>query len=174
MKLQLWQGRGGKGSWEGKGSCFLWWVVWDCRDSPTSSTLSITDNTEWTDHTSWNYLKSISLSQVIAAEGEQKVGKNFSRFSFIFKKIFGLQASRALRAASDVITESSAALQLRYLQVAFSREKEGRTCCVFLSIFEVPTDKFEKVLTSYILRFLNGSISFSNIIHSFELNNTIK
>ena len=36
--------------------------------------------------------------QVIAAEGEQK-------------------ASRALREASDVITESAAALQLRYLQV---------------------------------------------------------
>ena len=35
---------------------------------------------------------------MIAAEGEQK-------------------ASRALRAASDVITESAAALQLRYLQV---------------------------------------------------------
>ena len=39
--------------------------------------------------------------QVIAAEGEQK-------------------ASRALREASEVITESSAALQLRYLQVRSS------------------------------------------------------
>ena len=38
------------------------------------------------------------MFQVIAAEGEQK-------------------ASRALREASDVITESAAALQLRYLQV---------------------------------------------------------
>ena len=32
--------------------------------------------------------------------------------------IFSLQASRALREASDVITESAAALQLRYLQVS--------------------------------------------------------
>ena len=38
------------------------------------------------------------MLQVIAAEGEQK-------------------ASRALKAASEVIAESSAALQLRYLQV---------------------------------------------------------
>ena len=40
----------------------------------------------------------LSLLQVIAAEGEQK-------------------ASRALKDASDVMSESSAALQLRYLQV---------------------------------------------------------
>ena len=42
---------------------------------------------------------STSTVQVIAAEGEQK-------------------ASRALRQASDVITESAAALQLRYLQAS--------------------------------------------------------
>ena len=41
------------------------------------------------------------MLQVIAAEGEQK-------------------ASRALKAASEVIAESSAALQLRYLQVGHS------------------------------------------------------
>ena len=45
------------------------------------------------------YIKSIFLSKVIAAEGEQK-------------------ASRALREASDVIAKSSSALQLRYLQVS--------------------------------------------------------
>ncbi len=44
----------------------------------------------------------ISRVQVIAAEGEQK-------------------ASRALRDASEVIAESSAALQLRYLQVSGRR-----------------------------------------------------
>ena len=38
------------------------------------------------------------MSQVIAAQGEQK-------------------ASQALKEASDVMSESSAALQLRYLQV---------------------------------------------------------
>ena len=42
--------------------------------------------------------KYMAVLQVIAAEGEQK-------------------ASRALKAASEVIAESSAALQLRYLQV---------------------------------------------------------
>lgn len=47
-----------------------------------------------------NELLSILNCQVIAAEGEQK-------------------ASRALREASDVIVESAAALQLRYLQVYF-------------------------------------------------------
>ena len=40
----------------------------------------------------------VTVGQVIAAEGEQK-------------------ASRALKEASDVMSESSAALQLRYLQV---------------------------------------------------------
>ena len=40
----------------------------------------------------------VTVVQVIAAEGEQK-------------------ASRALKEASDVMSESSAALQLRYLQV---------------------------------------------------------
>ena len=43
------------------------------------------------------------LFQVIAAEGEQK-------------------ASRALRDASEVIAESSAALQLRYLQVSLPQQ----------------------------------------------------
>jgi hypothetical protein len=43
---------------------------------------------------------------VIAAEGEQK-------------------ASRALKAASEVIAESSAALQLRYLQVRGLQSKLG-------------------------------------------------
>ena len=42
------------------------------------------------------------IKQVIAAEGEQK-------------------ASRALREASEVIADSSSALQLRYLQVCFSQ-----------------------------------------------------
>jgi len=51
-------------------------------------------------HTTSSMLHSYPLSvQVIAAEGEQK-------------------ASRALRDASEVIAESSAALQLRYLQVS--------------------------------------------------------
>jgi hypothetical protein len=42
--------------------------------------------------------------QVIAAEGEKK-------------------ASRALREASEIISESPAALQLRYLQVSFINKK---------------------------------------------------
>lgn len=46
-----------------------------------------------------NAKSEVSTVQVIAAEGEQK-------------------ASRALRQASDVITESAAALQLRYLQAS--------------------------------------------------------
>ena len=49
-----------------------------------------------------------SFSQVIAAEGEQK-------------------ASKALKEASDIISESPAALQLRYLQTlaTISSEKNG-------------------------------------------------
>jgi hypothetical protein len=47
---------------------------------------------------------------VIAAEGEQK-------------------ASRALRDASEVIAESSAALQLRYLQVSGRRLASGFSLC---------------------------------------------
>ena len=47
------------------------------------------------------------LLQVIAAEGEQK-------------------ASRALREASEVIAESSAALQLRYLQVKGGERGQGK------------------------------------------------
>lgn len=51
-------------------------------------------------------------AKVIAAEGEQK-------------------ASRALREASEVIGDSPAALQLRYLQVMFlSREKIAQTCMI--------------------------------------------
>jgi hypothetical protein len=52
----------------------------------------------------------ISRVQVIAAEGEQK-------------------ASRALRDASEVIAESSAALQLRYLQVSRKRPASGFSLC---------------------------------------------
>jgi hypothetical protein len=52
----------------------------------------------------------ISRVQVIAAEGEQK-------------------ASRALRDASEVIAESSAALQLRYLQVSRRRLASGFSLC---------------------------------------------
>ncbi len=47
---------------------------------------------------------------MIAAEGEQK-------------------ASRALRDASEVIAESSAALQLRYLQVSGRRLVSGVSLC---------------------------------------------
>ena len=50
------------------------------------------------DKKDWN-LQNTKYPQVIAAEGEQK-------------------ASRALREASSTIAESSAALQLRYLQVS--------------------------------------------------------
>ena len=58
-----------------------------------------------------NEMLSILNSQVIAAEGEQK-------------------ASRALRQASDVIVESAAALQLRYLQVySYTRNIEQPINC---------------------------------------------
>ena len=64
-------------------------------------------------------MKSIFLSKVIAAEGEQK-------------------ASRALREASDVIAKSSSALQLRYLQV--SQTKMYSVLWSQLLIFKFYTD----------------------------------
>ena len=57
--------------------------------------------------------------QVIAAEGEQK-------------------ASAALRAASEMITESPGALQLRYLQTLNSISAEKNSTI----IFPVPMDLF--------------------------------
>ena len=63
--------------------------------------------------------------KVIAAEGEQK-------------------ASRALREASDVITESAAALQLRYLQVVSFEAHVlmiiyNIRCSVFMMIINLKT-----------------------------------
>jgi len=52
------------------------------------------------------------LSQVIAAEGEQK-------------------ASRALKEASDIISESSSALQLRYLQTLNTISAEKNSTIIF-------------------------------------------
>lgn len=54
----------------------------------------------------------INLSQVIAAEGEQK-------------------AARALKEASDVISESSLALQLRYLQTLSTISAEKNSTIIF-------------------------------------------
>ena len=51
-------------------------------------------------------------TQVIAAEGEQK-------------------ASRALKEASDIISESPAALQLRYLQTLATISSEKNSTIVF-------------------------------------------
>merc|ERR1711973_175995 len=63
-------------------------------------------------------------AKVIAAEGEQK-------------------ASRALREASDVITESAAALQLRYLQTLNSISAEKNSTV----IFPLPIDIITQYLT---------------------------
>ena len=54
----------------------------------------------------------ISVTQVIAAEGEQK-------------------ASRALKEAADVISESPAALQLRYLQTLNTISAEKNSTIIF-------------------------------------------
>ena len=54
----------------------------------------------------------LSFSQVIAAEGEQK-------------------ASKALKEASDIISESPAALQLRYLQTLATISSEKNSTIVF-------------------------------------------
>jgi len=64
-------------------------------------------------------------AKVIAAEGEQK-------------------ASRALREASDVITESAAALQLRYLQTLNSISAEKNSTV----IFPLPIDIITNYLTN--------------------------
>ena len=55
-------------------------------------------------------------AKVIAAEGEQK-------------------ASRALREASEVISDSSSALQLRYLQVSCTRSPSLSLGSIFSSSF---------------------------------------
>eukprot|EP00090_Calanus_glacialis_P014628 TRINITY_DN23459_c0_g1_i1.p1 TRINITY_DN23459_c0_g1~~TRINITY_DN23459_c0_g1_i1.p1 ORF type:complete len:133 (-),score=52.02 TRINITY_DN23459_c0_g1_i1:46-444(-) len=62
-------------------------------------------------------------AKVIAAEGEQK-------------------ASRALKAASEVIAESSAALQLRYLQTLNSISAEKNSTV----IFPLPVDLISRML----------------------------
>ena len=63
--------------------------------------------------------------QVIAAQGEQK-------------------ASQALKMASEVISESSGALQLRYLQTlsGISAEKNSTV------IFPIPIDMIKKYLSN--------------------------
>ena len=92
-------------------------------------------------------------SQVIAAEGEQKVGKIFF---MIFVTIF----QTVCRPAEPWGQPQMSSLNLqrlfnwdisRFCLVLQRRKEEGLTSSVFLSIFEVPTDKFENVLTSYIL-----------------------
>ena len=75
-------------------------------------------------------LTMLCCSKVIGAEGEQK-------------------ASRALKEASDIISSSPAALQLRYLQVSSLQAKPGENtgkhlsvcsfcskCCTTLSVFQ--------------------------------------
>ena len=56
-------------------------------------------------------------AKVIAAEGEHKVRpfKTFQNHAATF--ILHFKASRALKHAADIITDSPGALQLRYLQV---------------------------------------------------------
>ena len=55
-------------------------------------------------------------AKVIAAEGEHKV-RPFKTFQNACCNIFYFKASRALKHAADIITDSPGALQLRYLQV---------------------------------------------------------
>ena len=56
--------------------------------------------------------KIVCLTQVIAAEGEQK-------------------ASRALKEAADVISESESAIQLRYLQTLTTISAEKNSTIIF-------------------------------------------
>ena len=67
----------------------------------------------------WSIILSLNPSQVIAAEGEQN-------------------ASRALKEAADIMSESPSALQLRYLQTlnTISAEKNSTI------IFPLPIDIF--------------------------------
>ena len=60
----------------------------------------------------YQILRKITILQVIAAEGEQK-------------------ASKALKEASDIISESPAALQLRYLQTLSTISSEKNSTIVF-------------------------------------------
>ena len=69
--------------------------------------------------------KFYSLIQVIAAEGEQK-------------------ASWALREASEVIAESSSALQLRYLQVRFVVSMQKKHLAQALMIRQIVCTKIVK------------------------------
>jgi erythrocyte band 7 integral membrane protein len=62
-------------------------------------------------------------AKVIAAEGEQK-------------------ASRALKEASDIISESPAALQLRYLQTLATISSEKNSTIVF----PIPIEMFSKFI----------------------------
>jgi len=62
-------------------------------------------------------------AKVIAAEGEQK-------------------ASRALKEASDIISESPAALQLRYLQTLSTISTEKNSTIVF----PIPIEMFSKFI----------------------------
>jgi len=80
----------------------------------------------------------VSRVQVIAAEGEWK-------------------AARALKEASDVINESSSALQLRYLQTltAISAEKNSTI------IFPLPIDLLSAFMTGGNQRNRRGSVTGS-------------
>ena len=79
---------------------------------------------------------------MIAAEGEQK-------------------ASRALKAASEVIAESSAALQLRYLQVRGVQSKLGTYNLYFQTLNSISAEKNSTVIfplpVDLISRMLRGN-----------------
>lgn len=70
-------------------------------------------------------------AKVIASEGEQK-------------------ASRALREASEIIGDSPAALQLRYLQVCFEKQKKKRAQ-MFLMMILFPILLFHLVSFRFVL-----------------------
>ena len=65
------------------------------------------------------------ITQVVAAEGEQK-------------------ASRALKEAADVMAESPAALQLRYLQTLNSISAEKNSTIIFPLPIDVISDYMKK------------------------------
>lgn len=71
------------------------------------------------------YSYALFIYQVVAAEGEQK-------------------ASRALKEAADIMTESPAAIQLRYLQTLNSIAAEKNSTIIFPLPIDVMTTFMKK------------------------------
>ena len=67
-------------------------------------------------------------AKVIAAEGEQK-------------------ASKALKAASDVIAKSPSALQLRYLQTLSQISSEKNSTIIFPVPIDLVANRFQEITT---------------------------